>query len=105
MSNKITDVRIEELEKLKELKEKLQQKIQRKKDKMREIRDAMETGETADIILSSSAAALNKRGKEASNFTNEDLLEIQEMAIERLEEQFSKVQDELNGLMELMGLS
>ncbi|KAF4626306.1 hypothetical protein G7Y89_g11854 [Cudoniella acicularis] len=101
MSNRITNARIEELEKLKERKDELKEKIKEKKDKMKEIRDAMERGDTADMILSSSAAALNKRGKETSNLTNEDLLEIQEMAIERLEEQFSKVEEELKQLKDM----
>lgn len=105
MSNRITDARIEELEKLRERKDELKERIKKKKDGMKEILDAMERGETADIILSSSTAALNKRGKNVSKFTNEDMLEIQEMAIERLEEDYSKVEEELNGLKELMGLS
>jgi hypothetical protein len=72
---------------------------------MEAILDAMERGGTADIILSSSTAALDKRGKAVSNFTSEDLLEIQEMAIKRLEERFSKVGEELNGLKKLTKLS
>jgi hypothetical protein len=65
----------------------------------------MEHGETAGIILAVSTASLIRRGKEASAFTNQDLLEIQEMAIQRLEEQFLKVEKELNSLKELMGIS
>ncbi len=63
MSRKITEARIEELERLKQLKQDLQEKISKKKGKMEEIRDAIEDGGTAEIILSSSAAALNNRGK------------------------------------------
>lgn len=98
MSTKITDARIEELERLKQLKEDLIEKIQKRKDEMKEIRDAMERGETADIMLSSSAAALSARGKESSNFINDELLEIEELVIERLEEQLSKVEEEIDGL-------
>ena len=105
MSNKITDARIEELESLERLKEELKEKIQEKKDKMKEIRDAMERGDTADVILSSSTAALKRRGKEAFNLTNDDPLDALDIAVERLEEQFSKVDEELNHLKELIGSS
>lgn len=98
MSTKITDARIEELERLKQRKEDLIEKIQRRKDEMKEIRDAMDRGETAGIMLSSSAAALSARGKEPSNFTNDELLEIEELVIERLEEQLSEVEIEIDGL-------
>ena len=87
------------------LKQKLSEKIQEEREKMKEIRDAMEHGDIADIILSSSSTALNRRGKEASTLTNDDLLEALEIAVERLEEQFSKVNEELNHLKELMGSS
>jgi len=81
MSRKIIEARIEELERLKQLKEDLKEKIN-KKGKMEEIRDAIERGGTAEIILSSSAAALNNRGKESSNFTN--VLGHQKSVVERL---------------------
>jgi len=98
---KITDARIEELKKLAELKGKLKEKIEKKKGTMKKIRDAMEVGGTADIMLSSSTAALTRRRKETSTLTNEDLLESLDMTIERLEERFSKVTEELDQLKEL----
>lgn len=58
MSTKITSARIDELESLQRRKDNLQEKIQEKKDKMTEIRNAMENGDTADIMVSSSAATL-----------------------------------------------
>jgi archaellum component FlaC len=102
---KITDTRIEELEKLTERKEKLKEKLQKKKDQMKVIQDAMERGETVDLIMSSSTAALNNRGKKAHSDTGEDLLDILEMAIERIEEMYEEVTQELEGLKELMGTS
>lgn len=105
MSNKITDSRVKELESLERLKEELKEKIQEKKDKMKEIRDAMKRGDTADVILSSSTAALKRQGKEAFNLTNDDLLDVLDIAVKRLEEQFSKVDEELNNLKKLMGSS
>ena len=102
MSNKITDARIEQLKKLMQLKEDLKERINKKTEEMKEIRHAMERGGTTSIILSSTVAALIKRGKKSSNLTNEDVLEIQQVAIDRLEEQSSKAEGELKELKELM---
>jgi len=102
MSTKITSARIEELKSLQRRKDDLQEKIQEKKDKMTEIRNAMEDGDTADIMLSSSTAALRKRGKEPSTLTNEDLLEALDIAIDRLEEEKLDVDEELRNLKDLV---
>lgn len=102
MSTKITSARIEELESLQRRKQNLQEKIQEKKDKMTEIRNAMEDGDTAEIMGSSSAAALRKRGKEPSTLTNEDLLEALDSAVDRLEEEKLEVDEELKNLKDLI---
>ncbi|KAL5324173.1 hypothetical protein ACEPPN_008717 [Leptodophora sp. 'Broadleaf-Isolate-01'] len=61
---------------------------------MTEIRNAMEDGGTADIMSSSSKAALRRRGKEPSSLTN-DMLDALDIAIDRLEEEVLKVDEEL----------
>jgi hypothetical protein len=68
---------------------------------MTEIRNAMEDGDTADIMVSSSTAALRKQGKEPSTLTNEDLLEALDIAIDRLEEEKLEVDEELKDLKDL----
>jgi hypothetical protein len=103
MSTKITSARIEELESLQKRKENLQEKIQEKKDKMTEIRNAMEDGDTADIMGSSSTAALEKRGKKTSTLTNDDLLAALDIVIDRLVNETLKVDEELQNLKDLVG--
>ena len=70
---------------------------------MTEIRDGMESQGTADLMSSSSAAALRRRGKETSNLTNADVLDTLDMAIDRLQEEMSEVEGELEKFKDLVG--
>ena len=63
MSNKISNAHIDRLKRLKKLKEGLTEKINKKKEEIQEIHDMIERGQTAEMILSSSAAALNIQGE------------------------------------------
>src|SRR4051812_12150221 len=101
MSTKITTARIEQLEVLQRRKDSLQEKILEKKKIMTEIRNAMEDGGTADIMSSSSKAALKRRGNEPSTLTNDDVLDSLDIAIERLEEEMGNLDDELQELKDL----
>lgn len=69
---------------------------------MQAIADAMEKDKTDALISSSSKAAREARGKQPSTLSDEDVLEACEIAIQRLEEQFAKVEGELRALKELM---
>lgn len=102
MSNKITDARVGGLERLSKFKDELKGKIQRKKAKMQEINDAIERAGTTEVILSSSTAVFINRGKKVPTLTNTDVLNSMDLAIIRLEEQFSNVDKELNQLKKLM---
>lgn len=101
MSNKITDARIKELERLRKLKEDLKEKIQTEQDAMQAILNSM-NGDAQILVFSSSKAAKDARGKESSNLSHQEIVDSYKIAIERLEEQFSKVEEELKGLEELM---
>jgi len=101
MSNKITDARIKELERVKKLKEDLKGKIQAQQDAMQAILDSMDDDAQA-LVSSSSKAAKDARGKESSTLNHQDLVDSYKITIERLEEEFSKVEEELKGLEELM---
>ncbi|PVH68094.1 hypothetical protein DL98DRAFT_522961 [Cadophora sp. DSE1049] len=103
MSTKITQARIQELESLQRRKADLQERIQAKKDEMTKIRDGMESEGTADMMSSSSAAALRRRGKETSKLTNADVLESLDMAIDRLQEEMLEVEGELKKFKDLVG--
>ena len=102
MSSKITDARIDELRRLTRLKEELQEKIQNEKDAMQAIRQAMVKDNTGELVSSSSRAAKENRNIQPSTLNHDDVLEAHGEAIERLEEQFAKVDKELRGLEELM---
>jgi len=101
MSNKITSARIDELESLQKRIDSLQEKIQKTKDEMEEINNGMEDGDTANIMVSSSKAALRKRGKEPSTLTNQDQLDSLDIAREHLEEEKAKAAEELKNLKDL----
>ena len=103
MSNKITDARIQELERLRSLKEELKEKIEAEQDGMQTILDSINV-ETQELVSSSSRAAKDARGRGPSSLDHQDVIEVHKMAIERLEEQFSKVVKELEELEELMRL-
>jgi len=52
-------------------------------------------------VSSSSRAAKGARRKELSKLNQEDVIDAHKLVIERLEEQFSKVEEELKGWDEL----
>ncbi|KAF8847264.1 hypothetical protein BDZ45DRAFT_347781 [Acephala macrosclerotiorum] len=99
MSNKITDARIEELQRLKSLKEQLRAQIQMKQDDMQKILDSM-NDEAQESVSSSSKAAKAARGKASSSLDHQDIIDAHEMAVARLEEEFSGVERELEELEE-----
>jgi hypothetical protein len=99
MSNKITDARIEELQRLKNLKEQLRAQIQIEQDDMQKILDSM-NDEAQESVSSSSKAAKAARGKTSSSLDHQDVIDAHEMAIARLEEEFSGVERELEELEE-----
>jgi len=101
MSNKITDARIEELQKLKDLKNELSDKIQTQKDEMQKILDSMDD-EAQEFALSSSKAAKAARGKASSSLNHQDTIDALELTIARLEEDYSRVERELEDLEEAM---
>jgi hypothetical protein len=70
---------------------------------MQAILDSMDEV-TQDSTQSSSRAAKDKRRKEKdrSNFSHDDAVEIHQMAIERLEEDYAHVVKELEDLERLM---
>jgi hypothetical protein len=103
MSGKITDARIEELRTLRDRRDELSGKIEKEKEGMQAILDSMDEV-TQDSTQSSSRAAKDKRRKEKdrSNFSHDDAVEIHQMAIERLEEDYAHVVKELEDLERLM---
>ncbi|KAK1770092.1 hypothetical protein QBC33DRAFT_530119 [Phialemonium atrogriseum] len=100
-SNKITDARIEQLERLQKLKDELTQKLETEQDGMRALLNSM-TSETQDSISSSSNTAKSGRRKKVSSLTHKDAIEGHGMAVQRLQEQFNKVDKELDDMKELM---
>jgi len=101
MSNKITDARIVELQKLKDLKKVLSDKIQTQKDDMQKIFDSMDD-EAREFASSSSKAAKAARGIASSSLNHQDTIDTLELAIGRLEEDYSGVERELKELEEVM---
>ncbi|GAB1311845.1 hypothetical protein MFIFM68171_02055 [Madurella fahalii] len=101
MSNRITDARIKELERLKQLKEELKERIQKEQDAMQAMLDLMNDDVQA-LVSSSSKAAKEARGKESTTLSHQEVVDAYKIAIERLEEEFSKVEEELKELEELM---
>ena len=103
MSGKITDARIEQLNSLRDKRDELIGKIQKEKEGMQTILDSMDEV-TQDSTQSSSRAAKDKRGREKdkSNFSHDDAIEIHQMAIKRLEEDYAHVVEELEDLEQLM---
>ncbi|KAK5653234.1 hypothetical protein OQA88_9133 [Cercophora sp. LCS_1] len=60
-------------------------------------------GDTEELISSSSKAARDARNKGGSStLTNQDVIDTYTIAIERLEEEYEKAEEELKGLKELM---
>ncbi|KAF4631886.1 hypothetical protein G7Y89_g6248 [Cudoniella acicularis] len=99
MSGKITDARIEQLQDLRRRRDELIEKIQEEKNGMQNLLDLMDE-ETQDSTHSSSRAAKEKRGKDKdkSKFSHEKAIEIHELAIVRLEEDYAQVVKELEDL-------
>jgi hypothetical protein len=97
----ITDARIKELERVRKLKEDLKEKIQAQQDAMQALLDSMDD-DAQTLASSSSKAAKDARGKESRTLNHQELVDSYKIAIERLEEQFSKAEEELKGLEELM---
>lgn len=103
MPKKITDARIEELKALKSRRDGLVERIQVEREGMEALLKLMDT-ETRESTQSSSRAAKEKRGKEKdrSKFSHEEAIDIHQMAIERLQENYSQVTKELEGLEKLV---
>jgi uncharacterized coiled-coil protein SlyX len=101
MSNKITDARIKELKKLKDLKNELSHKIQAQKVDMQRILDSMDD-EAQKFTSSSSKAAKAARGKASSSLNHQDTIDALKLTIARLEEDYSRVESELEGLEQAM---
>jgi prefoldin subunit 5 len=103
MSGKITDARIEHLRSLRDRRDKLSRKIEKEKEGMQAVLDSMDEV-TQDSTQSSSRAAKEKRAKEKdrANFSHDDAVEIHQMAIERLKEDYAQVVKELEDLEQLM---
>lgn len=97
MTPKITDARINYLERLMALKADMKAKLQKKKDEIKEMRAAMESGGTPDLVLSSAAAALSIRGVGPSVWaTKVEEVETLRLAVQRVEEMYAGVEEELN---------
>ena len=101
MSNKITDARIEELQRLKSLKEKLRAAIQKEQGDMQDILNSM-NDEAQEFVSSSSKAAKAARGKGSSSLDHQDEIDAHEVAIARLEEEFSGVERKLEDLEDVI---
>ena len=101
MSNKIIDARIKELQRLKGLKKELSDKIQTQKDAMQKILDTMDD-EAQEVASSSSKAAKAARGIASSSLNHQDTIDTLELALGRLEEDYSGVERELGDLEEAM---
>jgi len=99
MSNKITHARLKELQKLKDLKNELSDKIQMQKDDMQKILDSMDD-EAQEFASSSSKAAKAARGKASSSLNHQDTIDALELTIARLEEDYSRLERELEDLEE-----
>lgn len=70
---------------------------------MQALRDSM-NAETQESVSSSSRAAKDARGKESSSLNHQDVLDAYELAIARLEEDYSQIEKELEELKEVMKL-
>jgi hypothetical protein len=103
MSGRITDARIGQLNSLRDKRDELIGKIQKEREGMKGILDSMDEV-TQDSTLSSTRAAKNKRGREKgkSKFSHDDVIEIHQIAIKRLEEDYAHVIEELEGLEQLL---
>lgn len=96
IAGKITDARIKELQSLRERKNDIAEKLQTKQDAMQDLLNAMDEA-TQDSTQSSSRAALEKRGKNKGKpvFSHQDALEVNQLEIARLEEDYAEVVKEL----------
>jgi len=97
MSNKITNARVKELWRLKDMKQELSDKIQAQKDEMQRILDSMDD-EAQEYASSSSKAAKAARGKASSGLNHQDAIDALELTIDRLEQDYSWVETELEQL-------
>jgi uncharacterized protein YoxC len=100
MSTKITDARIAELERLTKLKKSLQDDINGKKAEMQKILNSM-NAESQAMASSSSNAVKERRGKGTSRLDHQDVIDSLDIAIERLEADYAKVDKELETLKKL----
>ncbi|KAH6704116.1 hypothetical protein BKA61DRAFT_680362 [Leptodontidium sp. MPI-SDFR-AT-0119] len=98
MTGKITDARIKELQSLQKRKNEIAEKLRAKQAAMQDLLDAMDEA-TQDSTQSSSRAALEKRGKNKGKpaFSHQDALEVNQLEIARLEEDYAEVVKELEG--------
>lgn len=100
MSNKITDARIAELQQLKDLKDELSDKIQKQKDEMQNILDSMDDeAQNSHRHLQKQQRLLEVEGRLVSTIRTQSMLEL---AIDRLEEDYSRLETELEALEEAM---
>lgn len=68
---------------------------------MQNIRNSM-SEETQALVSSSSQAAKKRRGKDTSTLDHQDVIDANDLAIRRLEEDYASVQKELEDLETLM---
>jgi prefoldin subunit 5 len=103
ITGKITDARIGELKRLRDKRDGLKGKIKKEKEGIQAILDSIDEL-TQDSTQSSSRAAKDKqrRQKDESNFSHDDAIEIYQMAIKRLEEDYTHVVEELENLEQLI---
>ena len=94
MAGKITDARIIELQSLLERKNEIAEKLQTKQAAMQDLLDAMDEA-TQGSTQSSSRAAKEKRGKNKGVLSHQDALEVNQLEIARLEEDYAEVIKEL----------
>lgn len=72
------------------------------KDEMQKILDSMDD-EAQEFASSSSKAAKAARGKASSSLNHQDTIDALELTIGCLEEDYSRVERELEGLKEAIG--
>ncbi|KAH6649544.1 Alpha/Beta hydrolase protein [Chaetomium tenue] len=103
ISTKITHARIKRLEMLKQIKERVKAKLHRDQNAIQAMLDSMDDDDEA-LVSARAKAAKDARGKESSSLSHQDTVDVFRMAIERLEEDYSNVEEELKGFeeMELM---
>lgn len=99
---KITDARIEQLERIKKRKDDMRAKLCTARQAMEEILNSM-CPETRRLIVASTRASKQNRNQEPSSLVLEDEIEVQDLAVKRLDEDYAKFEKELVDLKDMMG--